>query len=105
MKTRQRDDEFPDLTGEMAEALIALGDKTVVNYLERNPAEATRIAKLARSKQADAIFALDERLKGSAEKPVKVGGEPMADYGKRRTEEMTKGRRRAEGMAAGFGRA
>ena len=105
MKSMPRDDDYPDLTTEMAEALIALGDKAAIDYLERNPAEATRIAKLPRSKQADAIFDLDERLKAGARGSQKPREEPMDAYAKRRTAELTKNRRRAEGMRAGFGRA
>ncbi len=50
----------------------------------------TRIAKLPKNKQAEAIFTLDEHLK----RPRRAREEPMAVYAKRRNEEIAKSQRR-----------
>lgn len=94
--------EYPDLTTEMAEALITLGDKAVVDHLERNPAEAMRIARLPRSQQVNAIYDLDEKLKQPPRRPQR-NDEPMEKYAARRLAEIAKQRRPA-GFAPGFGR-
>ncbi len=91
MKTRQPEPD-DELTDEMGNALLALDktrSKAVVDHLDKNPAEVTRIAKLAKNKQAEAIFTLDEQLKRPKKKE-----EPMEAYAKRRNGEIAKSRRR-----------